>query len=102
MSQFDPAWAVLTAVATKEGTTPEALLPPLADVIEPDTLDRLLRESSAESNAAVRFNYRGHEVSKRTIYRAINRHDIDHETPPKNGPARRLWNSYPDTVPGDD
>lgn len=43
-----------------------------------------------------------HEVSKRTIYRAINRHDIDYETPPKNGPARRLWNSYPDTVPGDD
>ncbi|NLV08306.1 hypothetical protein GOC83_19500 [Haloarcula rubripromontorii] len=43
-----------------------------------------------------------HEVSKRTIYRAINRHDIEHETPPKNGPARRLWNSYPDTISGDD
>lgn len=43
-----------------------------------------------------------HEDSKRTIYFAINRHDIDHETPPKNGPARRLWNSYPDTISGDD
>jgi hypothetical protein len=43
-----------------------------------------------------------HEVSKRTIYRAINRHDIDYETPPKNGPARQLWNSYPDTISGDD
>jgi len=62
MSQFDPVGAVLTAVAAKEGTTPEALSPPLADVIEPDALDRLLRESPAESNAAVLFNYRGHAV----------------------------------------
>ncbi|KZX49696.1 hypothetical protein [Haloarcula sp. K1] len=43
-----------------------------------------------------------HDVSKRSIYRVLDRHDIDYETPPKNGPARRLWNAHPDTVPGDD
>lgn len=60
--QFDPVGAVLTAVAAKEETDPEALTPPLADVIEPDALERLLRESSPESEAAVRFSYRGHEI----------------------------------------
>ncbi|EMA09748.1 hypothetical protein C436_18811, partial [Haloarcula marismortui ATCC 33800] len=43
-----------------------------------------------------------HDVSKRSIYRVLDRHDIDYETPPKNGPARRLWNAHPDSVPGDD
>lgn len=62
MSQFDPAKAVLAAVAAKEGTDPEALSPPLAETIDPDAIERLLRDSSAESNAAVRFNYRGHDI----------------------------------------
>ncbi|MDS0280365.1 hypothetical protein NDI85_21500 [Halomicroarcula sp. S1AR25-4] len=43
-----------------------------------------------------------HDVSKKSIYRAMHRHDIEHTTPPKNGPARRLWNTHPDTIPGDD
>jgi len=43
-----------------------------------------------------------HEVSKRTIYRYIDRHEIDHEQPPKNGPARQLWNTHPSAVSGDD
>ncbi|RLM88464.1 hypothetical protein D3D01_21190 [Haloarcula sp. Atlit-7R] len=43
-----------------------------------------------------------HDVSKRSIYRVLDRHGIGYETPPKNGPARRLWNAHPDTVPGDD
>lgn len=43
-----------------------------------------------------------HAVSKRSLYRVLDRHDIDYETPPKNGPARWLWNAHPDTVPGDD
>ncbi|WP_018258824.1 helix-turn-helix domain-containing protein [Halomicrobium katesii] len=45
---------------------------------------------------------RAHEVSKRTIYRYLDRHDIDHDQPPSNGPARQLWNTRPDAVPGDD
>jgi hypothetical protein len=45
---------------------------------------------------------RAHDVSKKTIYRALDEHDIDHVTPPKSGPARRLWNTHPDAVPGDD
>ena len=43
-----------------------------------------------------------HDVSKRSIYRMLDRNDIEHETPPKNGPACQLWNAHPDTVPGDD
>ncbi|NLV08356.1 hypothetical protein GOC74_00145 [Halomicrobium mukohataei] len=43
-----------------------------------------------------------HEVSKRTIYRHLDRHGIDYDQPPSNGPARQLWNAHPDAVPSDD
>jgi len=43
-----------------------------------------------------------HGVSKRTIYRYLDRHGIEHEQPPKNGPARQLWNTQPSAVSGDD
>jgi hypothetical protein len=43
-----------------------------------------------------------HDVSKKTIYRTIDEHDIDHEQPPKSRPARRLWNTSPAAVTGDD
>jgi len=61
-SQLDPAEAVVTAVAAKEDTDPEALTPPLAETIDPDALNQLLRNASAESEAAVRFRYRGYKV----------------------------------------
>ncbi|MFC7076094.1 hypothetical protein [Haloarcula halophila] len=45
---------------------------------------------------------RAHCVAERTLYRALERHDIAHEQPPKHGPARALWDAAPDTIPGDD
>ncbi|MDS0223619.1 hypothetical protein NDI54_19955 [Haloarcula sp. S1AR25-5A] len=59
-------------------------------------------EASLEAGFDVTDLAIAHDVSKRTIYRVLDRHDIDYETPPKNGPARRLWSAHPDTVPGDD
>jgi hypothetical protein len=59
-------------------------------------------EAALEAGVDVVDIATAHDVSKRSIYRMLDRHDIDHETPPKNGPARRLWNAHPDTVPGDD
>ncbi|WP_324666182.1 transposase [Haloarcula sediminis] len=45
---------------------------------------------------------RAHDVSKKTIYRAIDQYDLTQEQPPRNGTARWLWNAPPDAVPGDD
>ena len=59
---LDPVEAVVTAVAAEEETDPEALNPPLAETIDPDSLERFLSNASAESEAAVRFQYRGYEV----------------------------------------
>ncbi|KAA9400556.1 hypothetical protein Har1131_18460 [Haloarcula sp. CBA1131] len=59
-------------------------------------------EAALEAGFTVVDLATAHDVSKRSIYRVLDRHDIDYETPPKNGPARRLWNAHPDTVPGDD
>jgi len=45
---------------------------------------------------------RAHDVSKKSIYRAIDHHDLTRDQPPRNGTARWLWNAPPDAVPGDD
>lgn len=31
-----------------------------------------------------------HDVSKKSIYRALDTHDLEYEEPPSNGPARQL------------
>jgi len=59
-------------------------------------------EAALEAGFTVVDLATAHNVSKRSIYRVLERHDIDYETPSKNGPARRLWNAHPDSVPGDD
>jgi len=59
-------------------------------------------EAALEAGFTVVDLATAHDVSKRSIYRVLDRHNIDYETPLKNGPARRLWNAHPDTVPGDD
>jgi transposase len=41
-----------------------------------------------------------HDVSKKSIYRAVDEHGIDLQKPPSNGPARRLWEADPDAVGG--
>jgi hypothetical protein len=43
-----------------------------------------------------------YDVSKKSSYRAITRHDLTREQPPRNGTARWLWNAPPDAVPGND
>ena len=73
------------------------------DTVDADAyLDGAYLEAAFSAGFEVADLARAHDVSKKTIYRSMDRHDLKHETPPKNGPARRLWDSHPDTVPGDD
>lgn len=55
---------VASAVAERDGIDPIELKPPLAEVIDPDALDRLLGTGSAEAqqDVEVRFAYRSHDV----------------------------------------
>lgn len=58
--------AIVNAVAEAEGTSPLQLDPPLNDVIDPDTLDRLFAPSRDDPGVAegrVVFPYRGHAVT---------------------------------------
>ena len=41
-----------------------------------------------------------HDVSKKSIYRAAEKHSIELQKPPSNGPAKRLWDLDPDAVGG--
>jgi hypothetical protein len=52
--------SIARAIATAEGTDPEALRPPLGRVIDPDALETIQRRSTA--NCRVEFSYRDHEV----------------------------------------
>ena len=47
---------VIEAVSTADGIPPEQLDPPLFDVIDPESLDRLVR--SCSSLGEIRFGYR--------------------------------------------
>lgn len=42
-----------------------------------------------------------HRVSKKTVYRAVDEHDLDLQQPPSNGLSRRLYEARPDAVGGD-
>jgi hypothetical protein len=42
-----------------------------------------------------------HEISKRTLYRRLEEHDLLDTQPPSNGLARTLWLTSPDAVPGE-
>lgn len=58
--------AIICAVAEAEGTSPLHLDPPLHDVVDPDTLDRLFaptRDGVGIPEGRVVFPYRGHEVT---------------------------------------
>lgn len=52
-------FSVLQRVATERGVDPIEL-PPLAGVVDPDALDRLLRSSEA---ASITFSYCGYDVT---------------------------------------
>lgn len=51
--------AVITAVATREGVPAPELNPPLYDVVDPDALDSLFRNTSGH----ISFNYYGYHVT---------------------------------------
>jgi len=55
---------VIDAIAEKENVDPTAMDPPLADVIDPDALEALLRYEPAPDGVdlEVQFTYRGHDV----------------------------------------
>jgi hypothetical protein len=42
-----------------------------------------------------------HGVSKRTVYRAAEKHGIELQQPPSNGLSRRLYEADPDAIGGD-
>lgn len=57
---------VVEAIADAEGTPPADVGPPLATVIDPDSLDRLvasMARSSVGRTGAVTFPYAGYEVT---------------------------------------
>ncbi|GAB3679226.1 hypothetical protein GCM10028857_00230 [Salinarchaeum chitinilyticum] len=57
----NPIPRIVDAVAEAEGVEPVTLDPPLAEVIDPDAVERLVADSTA-SELEVRFAYRGHDV----------------------------------------
>ena len=52
--------AIVTEVADAENADPGELTPRLADAIDPDALEELLRHSDA--GVSVTFEYSGHEI----------------------------------------
>lgn len=42
-----------------------------------------------------------HRVSRKTIYRAVDEHDLELQQPPSNGLSRALYEADPDAVGGD-
>ncbi|MFC7324749.1 HalOD1 output domain-containing protein [Halorubrum rutilum] len=56
-----PIPQIIDAVAETEGVEPVTLDPPLAEVIDPDAVERLVENSTA-SDLEIRFAYRGHDV----------------------------------------
>jgi len=64
--------------------------------------DRPYLRAALEAGFDVAELASAHDVSKKTIYRAIDHHGLTQEQPPRNGTARWLWNAPPDAVPGDD
>jgi hypothetical protein len=57
----NPIPQIVEAVAEAEGVEPVTLDPPLAEVVDPDAVERLV-EGSTASDLEVRFTYRGHDV----------------------------------------
>lgn len=57
--------AVVEAVADAEGTSPSDVRPPLAAVVDPDALERLVASLAGrpDSTGRVEFTYSGYEVS---------------------------------------
>ena len=56
-----PSVAVIEEVASKEGTEPMELEPPLNDVVDPDALDALCAGESM--NGFVMFSYCGYSIT---------------------------------------
>jgi len=55
---------IATAVAEREGVDPVELRPPLASVVDPESLDRLVASAATDTveDLEIRFTYQGHEV----------------------------------------
>ncbi len=57
---------IVEAVAETEGIAPEALTPPLYDVVDPEALGNLFTATGRNRRSAggrVRFTYHGHDVT---------------------------------------
>ena len=59
-----PTVAIVEAVADLEGKAPTAM-PPIAETVDPDVIDRLLGQNGASSELGLCFTYRGWNVFAR-------------------------------------
>lgn len=80
----------------------------IADILDRDAVDDEAYHDQVYLEAALAAGFdiadlaSAHDVAKKSIDRAINRHGIEYEQPPSNGTARKLWDSHPDAISGDD
>lgn len=66
---------------------------PTEGYTDPHVLSSLLKAGYSVNQLHDAF-----DVSQRTIYTWIDRHDLDTPRPPTRGPATTLWKVDPDTV----
>lgn len=59
--EWDLTGRIVEEVASREGTEPTALTPPLYSVIDPEALERLMRAPNWEGT--VEFSYLGYEIT---------------------------------------
>lgn len=72
---------------------PDSLDLPTDGYRDPDLLQELLDDGHDVRTLAEAF-----DVSRKTIYRQIDAHDLDHRHPPSHGLARKLWDRDPTSI----
>lgn len=97
-----------THQATTSDRTAASLQARLVDVLDLEAFPRRGYRRARYLTAALDAGFTpadlatAHEVSERSIYRAIAVHDdVEWQRPPTTGPAKTLWELDPSAVPGE-
>ncbi|WP_276259913.1 hypothetical protein [Haloglomus litoreum] len=86
---------------------PTTLQAQLVDALELEAFpargyrDRAYLEQALAAGFDVAELATAHDVSKRTVYRAAEKHGLELRQPPSNGLSRRLYEADPDAIGGD-
>ena len=86
--------------------SPDAVRQQITEALDLDAFplrgyrDREYLEAALDAGFEVTDLAVAHDVSKKSIYRAVEKHGIDLQQPPSNGLAKRLWDSDPDAIGG--